>query len=115
MVVKMALYGLKSSVAAFRSNLTGIINDIGYTTSKAYTDVWMRAAIRPDGAEYYKYVLCYIDEILVISCNPMRTVEGIKRMFRLNDEITEPQDIYLGAFLEHVETQGGTKYWSMST
>ena len=58
MVVKMALYGLKSSGAAFRSNLAGIINDIGYTTSKAYPDVWMRAAIRLDGMEYFEYFLC---------------------------------------------------------
>ena len=53
MVVKMVLYVLKSSVAAFREKLEGILNDIGYTPSKVDQYVWMRAAIMPDSTEYY--------------------------------------------------------------
>ena len=49
MVVNMALYELKSSVAIFREKLAGILNDIRYTPSKSDLDVWMRVAIRPDG------------------------------------------------------------------
>ena len=30
-------------------------------------------------------------------------------MFKLKDDKSEPPDIYLGAFMEQVETQGGTK------
>ena len=115
MVVKMALYGLKSSGAAFRAKLAGLLNDIGYTPSKADPDVWMRAAIKPDGTEYYEYVLCYVDDVLAISQDPMRTIEGIQSMFKLKDDKAEPPDIYLGATLEQVETQGGTKCWSMSS
>ena len=64
----------------------------------------MRAEIRTDGTECYKYVLCYVDDVLDISCNPMRTIEGIKRMFKLKDDKYEPPEIYLGAFLEQVQT-----------
>ena len=39
----------------------------------------------------------------------MRTIEGIKSILKLKDDKSEPPDIYLGAFLEQVETQGGTK------
>ena len=90
-----------------------LLNDIGYTPSKSDPDVWMKAAIRPDGTEYYKYFLCYVDDVLDISCNPMRTIEVIKSMFKLKDDKVEPPEIYLGAFLEQVETQGGTKCCSM--
>ena len=39
MIVKMALYGFKSSGAAFRAKLAGVLHDIGFTPSKADPDV----------------------------------------------------------------------------
>ena len=48
-VIKMALYGLKSSGAVFRAKLVGLLHDIGYTPSKVDPDVWMRPAIKSDG------------------------------------------------------------------
>ena len=58
MIVKMALSGFMSSGTSFRAKLAVILNDIGYTPSKADPDVWMRAAIRLDGMEYFEYFLC---------------------------------------------------------
>ena len=52
MVIKMALYGLKSSGAAFRAKLASILNDIRYTPSKADPDLWMIPTIKSDGKEY---------------------------------------------------------------
>ena len=39
MVVKMALYGLKSSGAAYRAKLAGLFNYIEYTPYKSDPDV----------------------------------------------------------------------------
>ena len=39
MIVKMALYGLKSLRAASREKLAGVLHDIGYTPYKADPDV----------------------------------------------------------------------------
>ena len=50
MIVRMALYGIKSSVAAFRAKLDRVLHDIGYTRSKVDLDVWIRPAVNPDGA-----------------------------------------------------------------
>ena len=50
MIVKMALYGLKSSGAAFRAKLAGVLHDIGYIPSKADPDVWISPAVKPDGS-----------------------------------------------------------------
>ena len=49
MIVKMALYGLKSSGAAFRAHMEDNLNDIGFLSTKADPDVWYRPAVKPNG------------------------------------------------------------------
>ena len=51
MIIMMALYGLKSSGAAFISKLDGVLHDLSYVPSKADPDVWIRPAIRTNGSE----------------------------------------------------------------
>ena len=74
MIIVRALYGLKSSGAAFRSFLAEQLYDIGYTPSKADPDVWLRPAVKPDGFEYYEMILCYVDDVLSISHDAMKTM-----------------------------------------
>jgi hypothetical protein len=54
MVAVKALYGLKSSGAAFRQFLTETLNKLGYKPSYADPDVWPQPAVKPDGFEYYE-------------------------------------------------------------
>ena len=115
MLVKMALYGLKSSGAAFRAKLAGVLHDIGYTPTKADPDVWIRPAVKVDGTEYYEMALCYVDDVLVMSAKAMETMDGIRATFKLKGDKAEKPDMYLGASLEEVETTSGTKCWSMSS
>ena len=56
MIVKMALYGLKSSGAAIRAKLAGVLHDLGYMPTKADPGVWIKPAVKPDGSEYYEIV-----------------------------------------------------------
>ena len=49
MIVVRALYGLKSSGAAFRALLVETLHDLGYVPSKADPDVWMRPAVKSNG------------------------------------------------------------------
>ena len=67
--------------------------------SKADLDVYVRPEIKGDGFKYYEYVLCYKDDVLCISDNPMATMEGIKKQFKLKDDKIEPPDMYLGTGL----------------
>ena len=115
MVVKMALYGLKSSGAAFRAKLAGVLHDLNYRPTKADLDVWLRAAIKPNGEKYYEMALCYVDDVLVISHNPLETIEGLKRTFKLKGDKAVSPDMYLGANLKQVETALGTTCWTMSS
>jgi hypothetical protein len=81
MIVVRALYGLKSSGAAFRSFLAEHLYDIGYKPSPADPDVWMRPAVKDNGFKYWEYVLCYVDDLLAISHNPSCTMKSIKAKF----------------------------------
>jgi hypothetical protein len=40
-IIRRALYGLKSSGAAWRSTFAGTLQDMGFTSSLADPDVWM--------------------------------------------------------------------------
>ena len=50
-IVVRALYGLKSASASFRSFIAEYLDEIGFQSSEADNDVWMRAAIKPNGFE----------------------------------------------------------------
>ena len=95
MLIVRALYGLKSSGAAFRSFLADHLWDIGYRPSKADSDVWMRPAIKNNGFKYWEYILCYVDDILVISDNPMQTMNNIGQKFKFKDDKAVTPEQYL--------------------
>ena len=67
MIIKKALYGLKSSGAAFRAHLAETLRDIGFKPTKADPDVWICPAVKLAGSEYYEYIMCYVNDILSVS------------------------------------------------
>lgn len=109
-IVVRALYGLKSASAAFRSFMAKRLDEIGFKSTHADPDVWLRPAINPEsGDEYYEYVLMYVDDILAISMEPRSVLESLKTdtiRFK-NDKIDTP-DMYLGAKLERKPLNGNT-------
>jgi Reverse transcriptase (RNA-dependent DNA polymerase) len=57
MIITRALYGLKSSRAAYRAHYSQTSMDLGFNACKADPDVWMRAAVKGDGSKYYEYIV----------------------------------------------------------
>ena len=86
MLVKKALYGLKSSGTAFRAHLAETLYDLGYTPTKADPDVWIRPAVKPDGFKYYEMLLVYVDDVLSVSHDAEATMKGIQGTFRLKGD-----------------------------
>jgi Reverse transcriptase (RNA-dependent DNA polymerase) len=84
-VIVKALYGLKSSGFAWRSHLAETLSSLGFTMCVADNDVWMRAATRKDGTEYYEYVLVYTDDLLCISTNPMQILTCLDQHYVLKN------------------------------
>ncbi len=77
-IIVCALYSLKSAGAAFRAHLASFMCQMGYTCCKADPDLWFKAETRPDdNFKYYAYILCYIDDILVMHHDPMTILDKI--------------------------------------
>ena len=115
-----ALYGLRSSGKMFREHLARTLReDMKFFSCKADPDVWMRKATKPDGTQYWEYVLCYVDDVLCISLEPKKLLDGISENFTLKAGSVKEPDLYLGAeiskyFIE--ESDQPTKVrWAMSS
>ena len=111
MIISRALYGLKSSGAAWRAKLAETLRGIGYFPSEADPDVWLKKATKVDGTPYYKYMLVYVDDVLHIASDPNTDMKAINEIYRLKDG-AGPPDRYLGANVEKVQLQDGSVAWS---
>ena len=115
MLVVRALYGLKSSGAAFRAFLAEKVYDLGFTPSKADPDVWMRPAIKENGFKYWEYLLTYVDDCLCISHAPDKVLTGIAGKFTLKDNKMDEPEMYLGASLSKMTNEENHECWAMSS
>ena len=115
MLVVRVLYGLKSSGAAWRQMLAQTLRDLGYVSSKTDPDVWIKAKTKPDGTEYYAYVLVYVDDVLHLNNDPETFMNRLAEVYRLKyGSVVEPVR-YLGANIEKVQLDDGSVAWSMTS
>ena len=87
---------------------------MGYKSSYADPDVYMRPAIKPDGFKYWEYLLAYVDDCCSISFDPVKTMKGIEAKFKLKDDKIEEPSVYLGAQISKMENSDGQECWAMS-
>jgi hypothetical protein len=69
-VLVRALYGLKTSGAAWRAYIFRIMRELGFEPSMADPVIWMRAPTKLNDFKYYEYVLIYVDDILALGEHP---------------------------------------------
>jgi Reverse transcriptase (RNA-dependent DNA polymerase) len=114
MIIVRALYGLKSSGAAYRAHFAITLTELGFKSCKVDPDVWYRAATKVNGFEYYEYLLTYVDDCLIVSHEPKRIISTLEEeyKYRLKD-VGEPTR-YLGAEIGRYDFSDGTKTWFMS-
>jgi hypothetical protein len=113
MIVTKALYGLKSSGAAWRALFASTLIDLGFKGSYADPDVWIRPSTI-DGISYYEMILVYVNDILCISKDTQRIMHHISKIYRLKEGSVKAPDRYLGANIGLWTMEGGRKAWSMS-
>ena len=114
-IVIRALYGLKSSGAAWRRLLQDMImGELKFVQTKADRDVYIRAAVGADGFEYYEMILVYVDDLLVLSETAASILEQIDARFKLKPGSVGPPTTYLGAQIEPYQLPDGATVWSMS-
>jgi hypothetical protein len=77
--------------------LAGTLHDLGYKSSLADPDVWFRPATKTIGETYYEYVFVYVDDLLVISEDPSKTMNTLAQFYRLKEGSVGRPTQYLGA------------------
>jgi hypothetical protein len=109
------LYGLKSAGAAFRAHLASFIRQMGYTFCKADPNLWYKAKTRPDdNFKYYAYIVCYVNDILVMHHDPMTILDKINGCMLLKPSSVGDPDIYLGTKLRWTRLKNGVWAWGLS-
>jgi hypothetical protein len=73
LVINKALYGLRSSGLRWHERFADTLCDLGFSASKADTDVWLRQ--KPGS---YKYIAVYVDDIAVAAHNSGEIIEQLK-------------------------------------
>ena len=106
MIIRKALYGLKSSGVAFRAHLAETLHDIGFKSTKADPDVWIHPAVKPDRTNCYEYIMCYVNDILSVSHDAKPILQSLQGQFKLKVDKIEPPDMYLGAQFGTMQVKG---------
>jgi hypothetical protein len=95
-IISKALYGLRSSGRSFRDFLALNLREMGFTSSKADPDLWMRAAVKPDGDKIYEYVISYVDDLIFQGLAPKEFMDELGKRFTLKPGSIKEPDTYLG-------------------
>jgi hypothetical protein len=95
------------------------LRDGGYTSCKADPDVWMRAKSKPDGFQYWSYVLVYTDDILVVDHEPQVVMDYLASRYTLKPGSVKEPEIYLGSQVSKFYIDGAESpekpRWAMSS
>ena len=118
-LIKRALYGLRSSGKAWRDHMAATLRDYGYSSCKADPDVWMRPKTKPDGFKYWSYILVYTDDILIIDHEPKVAMDHIASRYTLKPGSVKEPDSYLGSQVSKFYIDGADDpekpRWAMSS
>ena len=111
-IIRKALYGLKSSGFSWRTTMCQTVETMGYKSTIADPDVYIRESAKTTGELYYEFLLVYVDDILCVSENPKLTLDAITKVFEVRGAVKEP-DRYLGANLKRWGLPDGRTVWAM--
>jgi hypothetical protein len=114
-IIVRALYGLKSSGAAYRNHLASYLRELNFSSCLADPDVWLRTARRQNGETYYEYLLVYVDDLLAISEQPQAILNDVNTYFHLKPESVGTPNLYLGAKLSKTTLPNGVTAWCNSS
>jgi hypothetical protein len=97
LIVEGGWYGHKTAAATFHAHLSGHLRKMGFVPTKADMDLWIRKA----KDETYEYIASYVDDIIVISKDPMSVITKFKEEYALKGVGTP--EYYLGGNFHQVE------------
>ena len=102
LIIRKALYGLKSSGKCWHDRLHDVLIAMGFTPSKAESDIWMR-----DAGDHYEYIAVYVDDLMIASKDPNAIINDLMakpHSFKLKG--TGPVTFHLGC--DYFRDEDGT-------
>ena len=116
-ILTKALYGLKTSTRAWRLHLSEVLeNQLSYKSCLVDPDIWLREAGK-ENHKYYKMLLVYMDDILVIFHRAKEAMSQLDQHFLVKKDSIGPPTTYLGTqvgkytFPDKLECT----YWSLGS
>ena len=85
---------------------------LGYKPCLSDPDLWLKAQ-NQDGIDYYSYILCYVDDIMVVQYDARPILERIDKFMKLKESSFGDPDIYLGAKLKKLQMDNDVWCWSI--
>ena len=99
-----ALYGMKSSGAAWRDLFASVLHtEMGFTNCMADHDLWMHPDVSTSQQNYYSYICIYVDDVMIVSEDPNKYMDQIKNRFLVKPESIEVPKRYLGMDCKQTE------------
>ena len=104
LIVRKALYGLKSSGKRYWEKFAETMVDMGFTQSEADSEVWMRRA-----KDLWEYVCVYVDDLAIISMDPQGICDAIVDKYKYKLKGVGPITYHLGC--DFGRDEDGTLYF----
>jgi hypothetical protein len=95
-IIAKALYGLRSSGRSFCDYLAKNLREVGFASSKADPDLWMKAAVKLNGDKVYEYAISYVDDLIFQGIDPKGFMDVLGQHFTLKPGSIKEPDTYLG-------------------
>jgi hypothetical protein len=100
--------------------MVATLREAGFKGCLADPDVWMKPRVKPNGDKYWEYVLCYVDDLLVICLDPQVTMDALSKSYTLKTGSVKEPDAYLGAEIRKWQVPGSnddpdSTCWGMSS
>ncbi len=90
-IIKKALYGLKTSSERWYAHFADTLRSFGFWQSRYDRDVWMR---KDEENVCYEYICTHVDDFMIVSMHPEKVMEQIQGVYTVKS--VGPPDYYLG-------------------
>ena len=92
LIIRRALYGLRSSGACWHEHLADCLHAEGFEPCRAEPDIWLRR-----NGDLYEYIAVYVDDLAIAMMEPEEFVEALKSRHKFHLKGTGPLEFHLGA------------------
>ena len=100
LVVKKALYGLKTSGLRWHERFADVLSDMGFTSCPPEPDIWMR-----DRGDHYEYIAVYCDDLTIASRDPEAITTELVNVYKFKLKGTGEINYLLGC--DYYRDKGG--------